>query len=191
MHACARIRDTDGAVTLLYGCLPAPAVHRCATNCDGRTVKVIKDTLMYGNINADVDYSDESGGVCAIGDTTVNGRLTYDVTLTEHDDCFVMVDSGSGHDPNARPTDFYDGGFSFLVSYDMEGDYINHLLGLDGNDVLCGGSSTDHFFYGMHSGSHSCPHHSPCHALHCFPTMLAQVVTVTISSRLGPVTMGK
>ena len=45
------------------GMLPGAAVHRCATHCEGRTVKVITG-------DEDVDYSDESGGVCAIADTT-------------------------------------------------------------------------------------------------------------------------
>ena len=121
---------------------PGAAVHRCATNCDGRTVKVITPPAITGaeacesqNLDAtqcaavgcceydgfcwssvgtercscmldyscywygggdpsppSPDYSDESGGVCAIADLTAGGedssdRIEFPVTLTEHDDC--------------------------------------------------------------------------------------------------------
>ena len=105
---------------------PGAAVHRCATHCDGRTVKVFTG-------DEDVDYSDESGGVCAIADTTVNGDKIYvDVTLTEHDDCFVIVSNGG----------MGFSGFGYRSTA--------KLLGLGGNDVLCGGSAADYYFYGMH-----------------------------------------
>lgn len=129
---------------------PGAAVHRCATNCDGRTVKVITDD--------GADFSDESGGVCAIGDTTDSSfREEVDVTLTEHDDCFVLVVDGSAG---------YEGFGSPLPMSSSK------LFGLDGNDVLCGGSGDDHFFYGMHqrltqlpsSQSLPCPALFPHHA---------------------------
>jgi len=143
--------------------------HRCATNCDGRTVKVITG-------DEDVDYSTETGGVCAIADTTVNsGWIETDVTLTEHDDCFVIVTgaalfgatdtAGFGDDPKT-----------------------NKLLGLGGDDVLCGSAANDYNFYGMHM-QRLTPldviTRGPCPSLHRFPKPCSQVVTVTISSRLG------
>ena len=135
---------------------PGAAVHRCATNCDGRTVKVIKDT------GADVDYSDESGGVCAIGDHTGDDvdHWEVDVTLTEHDDCFVLV---------VKESEAEYKGFGY-VGYDSSESA--KLLGLGGNDVLCGSSARDFYFYGMHqrltqlpsSQSLPCPALFPHHA---------------------------
>ena len=130
---------------------PDAAVHRCATHCDGRTVKVFTD-------DEDVDYSDESGGVCAIADTTVNGDQIYvDVTLTEHDDCFVIVSKGG----------MGFSGFGYSYGYSSP-----KLRGLGGNDVLCGGSGNDYYFYDMHqrltqlpsSQSLPCPALFPHHA---------------------------
>ena len=89
----------------------------------------------------DVDYSDESVGVCAIADTTgyhdLDIAFEVAVTLTEHDDCFVMV----VEDKNSYG--FVPTGFSSI-----EGS--GKLLGLGGNDVLCGSSGHDKYFYGMH-----------------------------------------
>ena len=139
------------------------AVHRCATHCDGRTVKVITG----GDDADDVDYSTESGGVCAIGDTTDSGNFfdDVDVTLTEHDDCFVLVVEESEWYPGGG-RGFGKGGKNFGNSP------TGKLLGLDGNDVLCGGSGNDYHFYGMHqrltqlpsSQSLPCPALFPHHA---------------------------
>jgi len=115
--------------TAYYLATADEAAEWCATNCDGRTVKVITG-------DEDVDYSTETGGVCAIADTTVNsGWIETDVTLTEHDDCFVIVTgaalfgatdtAGFGDDPKT-----------------------NKLLGLGGDDVLCGSAANDYNFYG-------------------------------------------
>jgi len=132
---------------------PGATVRRCATNCDGRTVKVITGA-------EDVDYSTETGGVCAIADTTVNAwgvHIRTDVTLTEHDDCFVVA-----------------GPAGFGESYDgaaTDGDLLATLLGLGGDDVLCGSAYSDYGFFGMLSDVTPIDviTRGPCHALHRFP----------------------
>jgi len=118
--------------TAYYLATADEAAEWCATNCDGRTVKVITG-------DEDVDYSTETGGVCAIADTTAlsppySYNIETDVTLTEHDDCFVVV---TGAADSTSTT----GGFS-------DGYNTNKLLGLGGDDVLCGSATGDHRFYG-------------------------------------------
>ena len=136
---------------------PGAAVRRCATNCDGRTVKVITG-------DEDVDYSNETGGVCAIADTTVNGDYIFDVTLTEHDDCFVIVTGALTQWLKGNGFGIPDGGIA--------SDDNIRLLGLGGDDVLCGSAAKDYRFYGLHM-QRLTPldviTRGPCHALHRFP----------------------
>jgi len=160
----------------------------CATNCDGRTVKVISQPEGCSDTAGDatdadgygcgeyaygycgdyddsdfaanvmcchcgggegggaaeaVDYSDESGGVCAIADLGGEDSLLVPVTLTEHDDCFVVVSiSGTEYGFGQGKGDS-----------DATGSYTP-LLGLGGNDVLCGGYGNDFYFYGGDGDDH-------------------------------------
>ena len=87
----------------------------------------------------DVDYSTETGGVCAIYDAVADDP---DVTLTEHDDCFVIVGTGG----------FGSSTFDAIAE------------GLAGNDVLCGSAGDDNNFEGMRSDSRQLDRARPCPA---------------------------
>ena len=150
---------------------PGATVRRCATNCDGRTVKVITGA-------EDVDYSTETGGVCAIADTTANGRrleerrrlnMQIDITLTEHDDCFVIV---TGAPPEWWSSGTWSGSGFGEFDGGVDSDDNIRLLGLGGDDVLCGSAARDFRFYGLHM-QRLTPldviTRGPCHALHRFP----------------------
>ena len=107
--------------------------HRCATNCDGRTVKVTGP-------GEDVDYSTETGGVCAIY-VDVAGENDGNVTLTNYDDCFVITSTE------------YPVGTPYFERLGFGKWKESSLLALAGNDVLCGSGGDEYFFYGMPSGS--------------------------------------
>ena len=88
----------------------------------------------------DVDYSTETGGVCAIYDAVADDP---DVTLTEHDDCFVIVGTGG---------------------FGSRGGIDALARGGGGDDVLCGSGGDDNHFLGMRSDSRQLHRAWPCPA---------------------------
>ena len=119
--------DTDGGATDDdgYGCGDYYSGY-CGFYDDSDFTSNDMCCVCGGGVGGDLffDYSDESGGVCAIADVSAGGDgIEVPVTLTEHDDCFVVV---------------------------VATGVVPKLRGLGGNDVLCGGSGNDYRFYGMH-----------------------------------------